>query len=367
MAEPETTKTAREEAKELTLPALPSLSAAEDAPAPAAGRKILIVDDEKGIRKSLRLYLEGIGFAVEEARDGDEALDMLVMDDFFLCLTDITMPGMSGIELLEHIKKTARETEVVLITGHMEIDYAIEAIKQGAFDYFKKPFLFEDLRVTITRVVEKQALRRKSIELERLKERRRIETKNLAEFMIALAAIIDAKSPFTRQHSERVSVYSTTIAELIGLEAGEIQRITLGAKLHDIGKIGTPESILDKPGPLTKEEFEIIKEHPAKGADLIRPISSLKDLTDIVHYHHENLDGSGYPAGLEGDAVPLAARIVRIVPRAKRRIRSPNRWSGSAGTCRQRAVSLGPTLRKLAGAAWVAWKWRLSVGPQPGG
>jgi len=313
MAEPDISKTIPENATGRAFPAAPPLpvESGEAAPTPN-NRKILIVDDEKGIRKSLRLYLEGIGFAAEEARDGSEALGMLERDDFFLCLTDITMPGMSGIELLEHIKKTGRETDVVLITGHMEIDYAIEAIKQGAFDYFKKPFLFEDLKVTIRRVIEKQALRRKSIELERLKERRRIETKNLAEFMIALAGIIDAKSPFTRRHSERVSTYSTTIAELIGLDAGEVRRITLGAKLHDIGKIGTPESILDKPGPLTKEEFEVIKEHPTKGAYLIRPISSLKDLTDIVRYHHENLDGSGYPEGIEGDGIPLPARIVRI-------------------------------------------------------
>jgi putative two-component system response regulator len=275
-------------------------------------KKILIVDDEKGIRTSLKLYLESTGFLAEEAKNGEDALGLLQDNHYFLCLTDITMPCMGGIELLEHVKKMNREVDVVMITGHMDIDYAIDAIKQGAFDYFKKPFLFEDLRVTIMRVIEKQTLRRKSLELERLKERQHIETKNLAEFMIALAGIIDAKSPYTRQHSDRVSMFSKKIAELINLDEGEIQRISLGAKLHDIGKIGTPEYILDKAGPLSDEEFEIIKQHPAKGADLIGPISSLKDLTDIIHFHHEDLDGTGYPEGLQGNDIPLAPRIVRI-------------------------------------------------------
>jgi len=194
-------------------------------------RKILIVDDEKGIRTSLKLYLENTGFLAEEAENGEDALRLLQDRDYFLCLTDITMPCMGGIELLAYIKKMNREVDVVMITGHMDIDYAIDAIKQGAFDYFKKPFLFEDLRVTIMRVIEKQTLRRKSLELERLKERQHIETKNLAEFMIALAGIIDAKSPYTRQHSDRVSMFSKKIAELINLDESEIQRISLGAKL----------------------------------------------------------------------------------------------------------------------------------------
>jgi putative two-component system response regulator len=275
-------------------------------------RKILIVDDEKGIRKSLKIYLESIGFKADEAENGDIALELLERNDYFLCLTDISMPGTGGLELLAHIKGLGREIEVVMITGHKEIDYAIEAIKQGAFDYFKKPYLLEDLRMTVMRVIEKQTLQRKSLELERLKERQKIETKNLAEFMIALAGIIDAKSHYTRKHSDRVSRYSRTIAELLELSQSEIQRISLGAKLHDIGKIGTPEFILDKAGTLTDDEYEIIKQHPVKGAEMIQPISSLKDLTDIIHYHHESLDGSGYPDGLQGGEIPIAARIVKI-------------------------------------------------------
>lgn len=275
-------------------------------------RKILIVDDEVGIRTSLKLYLENFGFKVAESADGKDARDLLEEDEYFLVLTDITMPGMGGLELLSHIKSLNREIDVVMITGHMDIDYAIDSIKQGAFDYFKKPIIFDDLRNTIHKVMEQQTFKRKSIELERLKERNLIEAKNVAEFMVALAKIIDAKSPYTSEHSDRVSEYSMTMARLLNLPEEEVERIGLGAKMHDIGKLGTPDFILDKNGPLTDEEYDKIKQHPAKGAQLIESISSLKDLTEIVHYHHENLDGSGYPLGLKGDEIPLAARIVRI-------------------------------------------------------
>ena len=275
-------------------------------------RKILIVDDELGVRKSLGLYLSKTGFSVEEAENGLAAKEILKRDEYFLVITDITMPGMSGLDLLVFIQSLDREMDTVMITGHMGIDFAIDAIKRGAFDYLKKPFLLEDVRTTVLRVLEKQVLKRKSIELERLKERQKIQSKNLTEFMIILANIIDAKSPFTRVHSERVSEYSLLIAREIGLPEDELEHIALGAKLHDIGKLGTPDYILNKDGPLTKDEYETIKEHPKKGAELIEPISSLKHITDIIHYHHENLDGSGYPDGLVGEEIPLHARIVKI-------------------------------------------------------
>jgi putative nucleotidyltransferase with HDIG domain len=276
-------------------------------------RKILVVDDEKVVRKSLSLYLTRIGFAVVEAENGLEAKNLLEEEDvYFLVFTDITMPEMNGLDLLNHITELKREIDVVMITGHMNIEYAINAIKKGAFDYLKKPFLLESVHATLMRVLEKQSLKRKSIELELLKERQRTEGKNLTEFMIMLANIIDAKSPHTLEHSERVSEYSVQIGRKIGLPEDELNLIALGAKLHDIGKLGTPDYILHKNGPLTNEEYEIIKQHPSKGAEMVEPISSLKCILDIVHYHHENLDGSGYPTGMTGDKIPLHARIVKI-------------------------------------------------------
>ena len=172
--------------------------------------------------------------------------------------------------------------------------------------------MLQDVHATVMRVKETQALKRKALELERLKERQRIQSENLTEFMIILANIIDAKSPFTREHSERVSEFSNLIAHEIGLPDDEIGVITLGAKLHDIGKMATPDYILNKNGPLTDEEYEIIKEHPAKGAELVMPFSSFQNVLDIIHYHHENMGGTGYPVGLSGEEISLHARIVKI-------------------------------------------------------
>ena len=275
-------------------------------------QKILLVDDEKGIRKSLGIFLSRNGFMVDEAENGEEAQEMLEKHNYFLVFTDITMPRMDGIDLTTYIIELKREIDVIIITGHRNIDFAIKAIKMGAFDYMTKPFMLDEVQSTIRKVLEKQTLKKKSIELELLKVRRKTEEKYLTEFMIMLAKLIDAKSPFTRQHSERVSEYSVQIARHIGLDEEEITQIALGARLHDIGKMGTPDYILNKDGPLTDDEYDTIKEHPKKGAELIQPLSSLEKARDIIHYHHENLDGSGYPDGLVGEEVPLHARIVKI-------------------------------------------------------
>ncbi len=276
-------------------------------------RSILIVDDEDAIRESLADFLRHSGYAkVVEARNGEEALERLTRERFFLVITDISMPIMGGLELLSRIRRTYPETDVAVITGHLELDFAIQAIKNGAFDYFKKPFRFEEVINTIRRVLEKQYLQRRSLELELLKERRKAEDTHLREFMLALARIIDMKSPYTREHSDRTAKISRMMAERIGLSGDEIERIALGARLHDIGKLAIPDAILDKPGPLTPDEYAIMKSHPGCGADLCHPISCLAGVVSMIRWHHENIDGTGYPDGLKGAQIPLDARIVRI-------------------------------------------------------
>jgi len=275
-------------------------------------RKILLVDDEKAIRQSLNLYLSRNGFIIDEAENGLQAKERIEENDYFLVFTDITMPHLDGIELLKHIRTLNRDIDVVVVTGHMNIEYAIKAIKKGAFDYLKKPYTLDEVHSTVKRVLEKQTLTRKSIELELLKERQKTQSKSLTEFMIMLANVIDAKSPFTREHSERVSEISVRIATEVGLPDEEIKLIALGAKLHDIGKMGTPDYILNKNGPLTDAEYEVIKQHPGKGAELVQPISFFQGILDIIHFHHENLDGTGYPTGLKGYEIPFHARIVKI-------------------------------------------------------
>jgi len=274
---------------------------------------ILIADDEDAIRETLAAFLKKSGYAnVFQARNGREALAELEKRPFFFVITDISMPEVGGLKLLAHIRRKHPDTDVAVITGHHELDFAIDALKNGAFDFFKKPFPYEEALNAVKRAAEKQYLQRRSLELERLRERTNAERTHLTEFMLALATIIDLKSSYTREHSDRTSRISVLMCEDIDLSSDEIERIGLGARLHDIGKLGIADCILDKPGPLTADEYDKMKEHPVLGAELVQPITSLAPVVSMIRWHHENLDGTGYPDGLKGDEIPLDARIVRI-------------------------------------------------------
>ncbi len=279
---------------------------------PTADR-ILIVDDEVGIRSALAKYLRERGYPhVDEAENGDQALELLRRNRYFFMITDISMPTLTGLELLAIARREHPETDIAVITGHQEVDFAIQALKNGAFDYFRKPFRYDEVVQTIERVRHEQFLERRSLELERLQERSRADERHLQELMLALANIIDLKSPYTREHSDRVSRIAVLLGRRLGLTKQELDHIALGASLHDIGKLGCPDCILNKPGALTREEYEIIQQHPSHGAELCSHVSSLKPVLPMIRWHHENLDGSGYPDKLVGDAIPLGARIVRI-------------------------------------------------------
>lgn len=280
---------------------------------PPTPRAILIVDDDEAIRGALAEFLREQGYGpVEEARNGEEALALLERSRYFLVVTDISMPQMGGLELLAEIRRRWPETDVAVVTGHLELDFAIQALKEGAFDYFKKPFRFEEVLATCRRVERQQYLERRSRQLERLEAVHEAEERHLLEFMLALARIIDMKSPYTREHSDRTAKIARIVCERLGLSGQEADRVALGARLHDIGKVAVPDCILDKPGPLTVEEYEVMKEHPGRGAELCRNIHCLERVVPMIRWHHENLDGTGYPDGLRGDELPLDARIVRV-------------------------------------------------------
>ena len=222
---------------------------------------VLLIDDEEGIRDSLSLYLQNKGFVVVPAETGDSAMLLLKNQPFDLIITDISMPGKeSGLRILESVRENHPETEVIMMTGHLDVDFAIKALKLGAFDYFKKPFLFEEIYHATQRALERRMLLDKAKELERMKHREEAMAELHTQFMVSLAGMIDAKSRFTRTHSERVSGYARYLGVELGFSSKELRRVTVGGKLHDIGKIGTPESILNKPARLTDEETG---NHPA--------------------------------------------------------------------------------------------------------
>jgi putative nucleotidyltransferase with HDIG domain len=292
------------------------------APAPSAGAapvhpvtrgKILVTDDEPGIRQSLSMFLSRLGFDVVEAATADAAVELLGQHTFELVISDIALPGSNtGLDLLAAVKQKSPDTDVILMTGHMDLDFAISALKRGASDYFKKPFLFDEIKHAVERAIERRRLLAKAHELERLQARHETLKDVQREFLLSLAAMIDAKSPFTRAHSERVAVYSRFFAEQLGVPARDIKLVTTGGRLHDVGKVGTPDAIINKPGRLDASEWQVVRQHPICGAELLRPIAMMRPYIPIVRWHHENHDGTGYPDGLHGVQIPPAVQIVKI-------------------------------------------------------
>jgi putative nucleotidyltransferase with HDIG domain len=274
--------------------------------------RILIVDDEVHIRKSLGLFLNKKGFEVAEAPDAQSALERLGTAFFFLVVTDISMPQMDGIALLNEIKQRHPETDVILITGNVELEYAIQALRKGAFDYFKKPFYFDEVLFTIERLKEKRLLVRKAIELERLKEKQRVEQKAMLDTTLGLAQAVEEKDRYTKGHVERVARYALLIAEKLDYPPEKMELLRYAGLLHDIGKIAIPEEILLKTTKLTDSEFLVIRNHPDMACRILAPISFLHAIIPAVRHHHENFDGTGYPDRIRGEEIPLEARILKI-------------------------------------------------------
>jgi putative two-component system response regulator len=259
------------------------------------------------------MYLKRLGYEVTEAASADAAVDLLGDNDFDLVLSDIALPGTNnGIDLLMKVKQKSPDVDVIMMTGHLDLDFAIDALKKGASDYFKKPFLFDELKHAVERAIERRRLLGKARELDKLQLRHDALKELQREVLVSVAAMIDAKSPFTRAHSERVGIYARHFGQKLGISARELKIVTTGGRLHDIGKIGTPDEIINKPGRLTAEEWKIVEQHPLCGAELLRPIAMMRPYIPVVRWHHENHDGTGYPDRISGVQIPLTVQIVKM-------------------------------------------------------
>ncbi len=274
---------------------------------------VLVVDDDYGVRNTVSRFLQREGYEVLAAENLTEARDHLHNHDILVVLADITLKGgENGLEFLHEVRAARPNLDVMMMTAHSDLDYAVEALKQGAYDYLTKPFPFELLKAAVNRAVERRRYVEREAMLDLLEERRATDEENVEQFMVSLASITDAKSHFTARHSARVADLSRLLAEAMGLDDDTIARVTLGGRLHDIGKIGVSEMIIEKAGPLTRDEFEIMKRHPSIGDDLLAPIRTMQELRPMVRWHHESLDGTGYPDGLKGDLIPVEAMIVKV-------------------------------------------------------
>jgi putative nucleotidyltransferase with HDIG domain len=214
------------------------------------------------------------------------------------------MPGLSGIELAEITARIHPDMPIVLLTGHTDVELAKASLQRGASDFVTKPVNIHELPIVIER-----NLTRHRLLVTRLKEH---QAQVLFEALKALASAVDAKDPYTARHSMRVTRLSLILADALGLSADEKYVLELSAWMHDVGKIGVPDHILIKGSPLSQGEFEIMKAHVAKGAEIVGQIEELTRVADVIRHHHERLDGQGYPDGLRGEAIPLLSRIILI-------------------------------------------------------
>ncbi len=282
------------------------------------GATCLVVDDEPRIRQVLARLMKADGFECREAGSGTEALVALDDAPADLVISDLRMPQMDGVELLRHLRERHPDTAVMLITAVADVDVAVGCLATGAMDYLTKPFHLDEVRARVAQAMQKRRLiiENRSYQL-RLEQRVTVQATRMEELFLAgiqsLAEALEVKDRYTRGHSVRVSQYSVAIVRALGLDDNVARQVELGGHVHDIGKIGVREAILNKPGPLTDEEYDHIMLHPVVGWRILSPLLQDAPMAlNIVRSHHERYDGRGIPDGLAGLVIPLEARIVAV-------------------------------------------------------
>ena len=293
---------------------------------------VLIVDDDPGVRNLLAAQLDHLGYAQRIAESAEEAIDTLRgHSGAVLVLSDVQMPGGGGVELLDELRRIDREIQVVMVSGSQDIDTVRSCLRRGAYDYLVKPYELHDLSLTLERAIEHSRLQRQNREYQRSLERMVLErttevreTRDIA--LLTLARLAEARDSETGYHLERMAAYSRCLAEELQrspagatVDDAFIEHLAKSSQLHDIGKVAVADSILHKPGPLTGPEQVLMRSHTMIGGDTLRRVierhqghTFLLMAMEIAYNHHERWDGDGYPAGLAGKDIPLAARIVAL-------------------------------------------------------
>jgi putative two-component system response regulator len=287
---------------------------------------IVTTDDDPAIRKILQILLKKEGYQVTTCQNGTELMEYLVTEEksVNLVLLDIKMPGPSGFEVLEYLKQRYPHLPVIMLTAFSDLDTGMKAIRLGAADYLAKPVRREDLLSCVHRVLtaslqQKEAVDEKTQSISHQKELEEQLSEALLTLKNATFATLEAfsetieqKDAYTKGHCSRVRSIAVALAKALNLAPETILVIEGGSLLHDIGKIGISEEILNKSSGLTKEEFDIIKTHPSSGERIISHIEMFKPYRPIIRSHHERIDGKGYPDGLKGEQIPMEVRIVSI-------------------------------------------------------
>jgi putative nucleotidyltransferase with HDIG domain len=279
--------------------------------------KILIVDDEMRVREILSRKLTDDGYNCLTAPDGNAALKMLKTDHVELVLLDVMMPGKAGPEVLRDIKSRYPDIAVIMVTAVADVQTAIGLMRMGAYDYIIKPIELNVLSVSLDRALEKRNLiienRDYQLHLEqRVEEQTNKIRQSFLNSTTSLAYALEAKDKYTHGHSERVTKIAVAIAREMAAAKYLVEKIKLAGLLHDVGKIGISELILNKPGKLTDDEFELVKAHCEVGERILSPIVEDKEILEMVRHHHERYDGKGYPDGLSGEQMTKGASIIAV-------------------------------------------------------
>jgi len=300
--------------------------------------RCLVVDDDPQVRSALVRVIESQGLACLEASSGIDALDVLRREgEVPVCISDIYMPEMDGVTFLRQALQAYPDMAIIMLTGVAEVTTAVECLQVGALDYISKPVLIDEVKARVEKAMDKRRLilenRFYQQNLEsRVRELDRRNKQSLINGVQMLVHALEARDAYTSGHSARVSRYAVKTAVVLGLTGDRLEQVRLGGELHDIGKIGTREAVLNKPGPLTPEEFEHVKVHVTLGERILAPfLSESPAVLRIVRSHHERLDGNGFPDRMRGTEIPIEARIVSVVDafdamttnRAYRPLRTP--------------------------------------------
>jgi putative two-component system response regulator len=269
-------------------------------PEPRGSGRILIVEDDAAIRALLTVLLEREGFDVVTAADGEAGFAAVRAHEPDVVLLDVGLPRLDGLEVTRRLRasRATRTLPIILLTARASLDDMVAGLDAGADDFIGKPFERTEL---LARVRSGIRMRRAVLGME-----------TAQAVVTALANAVEAKDLVTEQHCERLAVVAASLCDRLSLGADEREAITYGALLHDVGKIGVPEALLSKPGPLTPDEWIVLRRHPEIGERICRPLGLAQTFAPIVRHHHERWDGSGYPDGLRWDAIPIGARIVAL-------------------------------------------------------
>ena len=281
---------------------------------PNAEYKIIAVDDEMGIIDSLSIFLKRSGYQFIGVTDPQEAIERVKNEHFDLMILDFIMTPIHGDQVVEEIRKFNKELYILLLTGHKDLAPPLETIRRLDIQgYCEKSDKFDQLLLLIESGIKSIAQMKeiKQINKELSDTYEKLESAYM-ESIETLRHTVDAKDPYTRGHSDRVSEISVLIGEKLGLSEQDLRTLRIGGLFHDIGKIGVPDSILQKESKLTDDEYSEIKNHPAIGVHILSTASIFNDIIPIVKHHHEKYDGNGYPSKLKGEDIPYLARITTI-------------------------------------------------------